>query len=324
MVRLETTTDTVEQVKEAIGEIAEADDLIGEVKPKSVESDDSESGAASDADDEKVEAQKGDPDDADIPKGLKITLGKLRQDRRELRDKNRELNDRLNKLEAKEAPVVPAKVAPVSVKPTRAQFADAEDPDEAYIEALTEFKAKEQRAVDVKAREDAAMAEAHEKNVAAYTELLPVAHERYEDFDETFAELDDDLPATPIMQHVMLSSNVGPDIGYYLAKNPKIAERIGKLDPAGQLREMGKVEQKVEDIVEALEAKKKLEAKDEDADKEPPKKITKAPLPTTPLKALSPALKKSKTEEDEERHVDHITFDRSYEKTRQEHRKNRV
>lgn len=327
-IRLETTTDTVEEVKKAIGEVA--DDLVGEVETKPEEGDKkpSESGAASETaehkEDPKEKASKDDEPSTtkedDIPPSVKAQLGKLRQDRRELRE-------RVAKLEReRETPKPAAKTEPAQVsysgkaKPKRDDFQSTEDPDSAYFEALAEWTASEKLAARDAKRDSEAAAREVKEATDAYTERLVVAHERYEDFDETFEELDDDVIITPIMQYACLSSDLGPDMSYYLAKHPEVAKRIASAEPSMQIKEMGKVEQKVEDIVAGLVKKAAKEEKTED----PPRKPSQAPKPTTPLKTASPSTSKSNTEQNDDNHVDHAKFDKDYEKRRNDERKHRA
>jgi len=341
-IRLDTTTDTVEEVKQAIGEVAETvtvdddEDLIGEVETQSEGNDKPESGAASEADKTKDETQKGkakgeeDLDEKDLPTGVKKAITKLRQDRRELREERRELTDRLSRLEAAQRkpeadPARAAKAEPLSgrPRPTRDQFANDEDPDGAFVEALTDWKSDEKAAAQDQERQARDTNQESERIQAEYTERVTVAETRYEDWDEAFDDLPDSVPATPVMQYVMLTSPVGPDMSYYLAKHPDEAVRIGSLDRAGQIRAMGKIEGKVEDIVAALEAKKGSEdPKPEVKPNEALRKPSKAPKPTTPVKSSTQTVK-SKTEQEEASHVDHIKFDRDYEKERTEHRRHR-
>ncbi len=328
-IRLETTTDSVEEVKKAIGEVAEtADDLIGEVETKPAEEKTpSESGAASETAEQKVEPTKEETpkkEGEEIPGAVKAELGKLRKERRELRERVARLENEKTRPapQAKSEPAAPTSYTGLA-KPKREDFQEAEDPDAAFIEALTDWKAGEKFAErDAKHDQDAATKEQKEL-IATYQKRLDDAPARYEDFDQTFDDLADDIEVTPVMQYAIFSSEVGPDMSYYLAKHPEVAKRINSLDRAGQIREMGKVEQKVEDLVAAMTKKPEPEVTEEKPEVAP-RKPSQAPKPTTPLKTITQVTPKSKTEEDADRHVDHATFDKDYEKKRNEERKHRA
>lgn len=326
--RIETTTDTVEEVKKAIGEVAdpEPDDLTGVVEAKSEEAvaAASESGAASDADDKKVEPQKKEgEDDKDLPKSVKAALGKLRQDRRELRERVDAL-EREKAVKPAAAAVVEHKPAVIADpdKPKREQFIDEEDPDGAYLEALANYIADKRIASARMEQEDREATEEQERLDAAYKERIPAATERYEDYDETFENLDDDVRITNDMQYVIVTSNFGPDISYYLAKNPGEAQKIVEMKRADAIRAMGRIEEKVALLVAELDKKAKPKEGEVETS-EDGKRITKAPKPIAPLRAPSIAAK-TKTEEDEANHVDHAKFDKSYEAQRQKDRKQRA
>jgi hypothetical protein len=85
-----------------------------------------------------------------------------------------------------------------------------------------------------------------------------------------------DLPVTVVMGDAIKDSELGASILYELGKNPDEAARIAKLSPVAQVRELGKIEAR-------LEAAKAAKA---DSSEEPPTKklaISKAPAPIRPL-----------------------------------------
>ena len=76
------------------------------------------------------------------------------------------------------------------------------------------------------------------------------------------------------MAETIQHSDIGPELAYYLGTNPKDAERISRLTPFMQAKEIGKIEAKL-------------------ADNPPVKKTTSAPAPISPVTARttgSPAL----------------------------------
>ena len=150
--------------------------------------------------------------------------------------------------EQKQRAVQPA--PPVEVPP-----ADQFESTEAYAEALAERKAQELLARREAEQQQAALLEAyHEKEEEART--------KYDDFEQV--AYNPQLPVTQVMAQTIQASEIGPEIAYYLGTNPKDAERISKLSPFLQAKEIGKIEAKL-------------------ADNPPVKKTSSAPAPIAPV-----------------------------------------
>lgn len=76
-----------------------------------------------------------------------------------------------------------------------------------------------------------------------YHDLEEKAREKYDDFEQV--AYNPKLPITTVMAESIQSSEVGPDVAYYLGVNPKEADRISRLSPLMQAREIGKIEVKI-------------------------------------------------------------------------------
>jgi len=100
----------------------------------------------------------------------------------------------------------------------------------------------------------------------AYEERETEAMEKYEDFKQV--AYNQSLPITHIMAEAIRASEVGPDVAYFLGTNPKEADRISRLQPVLQAKEIGKIEAKL-------------------ASNPPVKKTTSAPSPISPVTAKS-------------------------------------
>ena len=70
------------------------------------------------------------------------------------------------------------------------------------------------------------------------------------------------------MAETIQASDIGPDVAYFLGANPKEADRISRLSPFLQAKEIGKIEAKL-------------------SDNPPAKKTTSAPAPIAPVTARS-------------------------------------
>ena len=105
------------------------------------------------------------------------------------------------------------------------------------------------------------------------SELLESYHDReeeargkYDDFEQV--AYNPNLPITTVMAQTIQSSDVGPDLAYYLGTNPKEADRISRLQPFMQAKEIGRIEAKL-------------------ISSPPVKKTSSAPAPISPVTARS-------------------------------------
>lgn len=153
----------------------------------------------------------------------------------------------------KVATPAPQAAAPAPV--SQSQFESVEQ----YAEALAAQKAEQllqQRELE---RQQTAILE-------SYHDREEQARDKYEDF-ETVA-YNPSLKITTVMAQTIQASDVGPDVAYYLGLNPKEADRISRLPPFLQAKEIGKIEAKV-------------------ASSPPVKKPSNAPAPIQPVAARS-------------------------------------
>jgi hypothetical protein len=147
-----------------------------------------------------------------------------------------------------------ARKAPVEIPPIE-QFASPEE----YADLLAERKAEELLARREQAR-------AQSEIIESYHDKEEEARNKYDDFEQV--AYNPKLPITNEMAQTIQSSDVGPDMAYYLGSNPKEAERISRLSPLQQAKELGKIEAKL-------------------ADNPVVKKTSSAPAPIAPITARS-------------------------------------
>lgn len=119
-------------------------------------------------------------------------------------------------------------------------------------------------------QEDNELTEAIEDIQDAFNET----RKKYSDFDRVIGS--EDLHITKNMVIVMVDTDDPGAIAYHLGKNKREAERIAKLSPIAQAREIGKIEEKLSSA----------------AQRQPVKKTTDAPAPIDPVKG-SDSSKKS-------------------------------
>ena len=149
--------------------------------------------------------------------------------------------------QAAQAPAAPAEIPPVD------QF---ESP-EAYAEALAEQKARELIAKREQAKAQAEILE-------SYHDKEEQARDKYDDFEQV--AYNPNLRITDVMAQTIQASDIGPDVAYYLGANPKEADRISRLSPFLQAKEIGVIEAKL-------------------VNNPPVKKTTSAPAPISPVSA---------------------------------------
>lgn len=112
-----------------------------------------------------------------------------------------------------------------------------------YLVALAKHDIrKENRAADEQRRRDASAERARERQ-QTFRERCDEAADRYEDFQEV--AFDNSVQVTPAMGEVIMESDKGPDLAYWLGSHPDEASRIAKLPPLAAARELGKIEAKL-------------------------------------------------------------------------------
>jgi hypothetical protein len=153
--------------------------------------------------------------------------------------------------QAQKLKATPPAPPPEPLKPDN--FADAQ----AYADAMAERKAQELLAKREAEAEQAAMLE-------AYQDREEEARNKYDDFEQV--AYNPKLPVTETMAQTIQASEIGPDVIYWLGSNPKEAERIARLNPLLQAREIGRIEAKI-------------------ASNPPAKKTSTAPAPIAPVTA---------------------------------------
>jgi hypothetical protein len=191
---------------------------------------------------------------APTPKGVQKRLDEFR---RQLGDTQR-MNERLLSLVEQTVRGKAPEVQTPSGPPDRNSYADHDQ----YLEALADYKVSEKfeglkaRVAQEKAQESAKQRE------SAWTKKLEQAASKHADFEDVV--FDEKLPVSAAMAEAMQESDVGPEIAYWLGKNPAEAQRIAGLSAIAQAREIGKIESRI-------------------GEPAPKKETSKAPAPIEPV-----------------------------------------
>ena len=130
---------------------------------------------------------------------------------------------------------------------------------DAYVEALAAQKAEQLLEQREQRRQQSELLE-------SYHDKEEKAREKYDDFEQV--AYNPNLPITDVMAQTIQASDIGPEVAYHLGANPKEAERIARLSPILQAKEIGKLEEKL-------------------SSNPPVKKTSNAPSPISPLTARS-------------------------------------
>jgi hypothetical protein len=139
------------------------------------------------------------------------------------------------------------------------QSVDQFESTEAYADALAYQKAEQLIAQREAAKQQSQVLE-------SYHEKEEEARSKYEDFEQV--AYNPKLPITNVMAEAIQSSDIGPELAYHLGTNPKEADRISKLPPLAQAKEIGRIEAKL-------------------AADPPVKRTSSAPAPISPVSARS-------------------------------------
>lgn len=146
-----------------------------------------------------------------------------------------------------------------AAKQSPAPLLENADTPEAYAEALAYQKAEQ----IIRERE---VQRQQAETLDSYRDREEEARDKYEDFEQV--AYNPNLRITEVMAQTIQASEIGPDVAYFLGANPKEADRISKLQPILQAKEIGKLEAKL-------------------ADNPVVKKTTSAPTPIAPVTARS-------------------------------------
>lgn len=123
-------------------------------------------------------------------------------------------------------------------------------------------EAAKREAETISQRESAVIAE-------AWTAQVAEAKGKYADFDQV--ALANDLTVTKAMGELIMTSDAGPDVLYYLGQNRALAAQIAAMNPAEAARVIGRIEERV-----MSQAPK-------------PRTETKAPAPINPVRGSAGA-----------------------------------
>lgn len=165
----------------------------------------------------------------------------------------RKADARMASLEAQIQELKTPKAAETKTEsaPKRDEFNSYEDFVEA--KALHTARTEARKELDAFKRESRETAEkttkatAQKEFAARVNDVISAGQKAYPDFDAVINEAvsDELIPTKGPLYEAIMDSEIGEKLAYHLAKHPAEAERIQKLSVYAQLRELGKLEDKL-------------------------------------------------------------------------------
>lgn len=215
--------------------------------------------------------------------GFQKKISRLEEEKEYWRRKALETSEKPQKKEEKPK----AEDAP----PKKPDPKDFETYDE-YSEALTDWKVDEKlRKVEETRQAETKRSqfkEAQQTKVQRYEEGIEQAQKDFEDFDEVIEDYDG--PLTIGMQQALLDSDMGPQVAYHIAKNPKLGEKMAGMTILQLNKEVAKIEARLEKSGKGSGEGKAT------------KKTSKSPPPIDPVKGSS----KSKKSPDDQSYEEYL------------------
>lgn len=130
-----------------------------------------------------------------------------------------------------------------------------------FTEALAEWKVEQRIQKAHQEFSHRTEKERRQEALNTFKERSEKVKEKYPDYDELFQ----DATISQAMADPIMESESGPEIVVYLAKHPEVAKILSKLSPIAAAREIGKIEAKLDDLLQ-------------------PKTVTDAKPPLKPVK----------------------------------------
>lgn len=212
-------------------------------------------------------AEQPEPKPASKPKkGFQERIGEVTEQRRQAEERAAAAETarvaaekRADAIEASNKEIIARldRIAPKVDEDPRPQRASFDDPNK-YDDALagwaqrqgevagrskaeTEFKTQTE-AEKTRVAEDARTAE-NQRLMHEWSNRQAKFKETVTDYDEV--ALNPEVPISPTMAATLVTSDLGPEVSYYLGENIAEAKRIYALSPGRQLVELGKIEAKL-------------------------------------------------------------------------------
>jgi len=118
----------------------------------------------------------------------------------------------------------------------------------AYQRALQQYDSRkayrEERKREAQLQQQGAAQREHEYRIRTYNRNLDQVRDRVPDFDRVIADAREN-PISDAAQELILESQKGPLLAYYLAKNPDRLAELNRMSPTAAAREIGRLEARI-------------------------------------------------------------------------------
>lgn len=129
-------------------------------------------------------------------------------------------------------------------KPDPQKFLEQGKTHEEYVEAIAKWAVKQEREAQKREEETQSVQAYRAEVIAEYNKKASEARGKYEDFDEVLAEKPENAVPPQVLDAIVEAEN-GPDIAYYLAKNPEVTKSLWSMSPIRVIAEIGKISAKL-------------------------------------------------------------------------------
>jgi hypothetical protein len=213
------------------------------------------------------------------PKSKKPLIEELvrtRHERNELREQNKAVYAELESLRNELNSLRVNTPQEVDAKPNRMQFVSDDD----YAQALADWHV-DKRLSERQQQEHVERTQvAQQRLVDSWNARLEASLPEMPDFSEVVGKTTIDIPNH--LYTAILESETGPQIAYYLAKNPDEARRLVNMSHTESIKMLGRLEDRLGDL--SFESKP---AKPEVTSRSP--EVSKAPKPIDPIRGENAA-----------------------------------
>ena len=222
------STDPQEVVDRILKKSVDEEATLGEVAEESAET--------------AAESQTAQPESKEEEQPRSKRSQKIKRLAEKLTEAEQKIAEYERRLESRreEAPKETQKADPLAYPVPKPKAEDFKEPQE-FVEALADWKADEREYKNAVREEQ----EANQAAIDAHFERVDEAREKYEDFDETVEAADQvrfrNDSARNAFYVAIYENEDGPDVLYYLAKNPEAAESFAEMTPGQVAAKIGRI-----------------------------------------------------------------------------------
>lgn len=190
-----------------------------------------------------------------------------REEARIEREKREQLEARLREYEGKANPQAQQPKDELGEEPKPEQFSDMYE----YAKALAEYTADKKLAERDREEQNRKAAAEQEAKFKSWADRVNAVKSEIPDFEDMVQS--SDVRVSDPVRDAIMESEVGPKILYHLAENSELAEKLNQMSIVSAVREIGRIEARLE-----------RESKASEPDVKPAAAKSKAPAPISPLR----------------------------------------